>query len=216
MIIQRFGHAAVLVEVAGSRILIDPGSYSSDDAFAVTGLDAIVVTHQHPDHADPSRLPTLLLGSPDALVLAEGGAIDTVAPLVGRAVRLRAGERHEVGAVTLTAVGGAHAVIHPEMGSATNVGVILSASGEPTLFHPGDAYEPAPTGIDVLALPLSAPWAKLAETLEFCRRIGAATVFPIHDAALTGSGYPIYWRTIEALGGATRCERVAPDGTLTI
>ncbi|MBX3030252.1 MAG: MBL fold metallo-hydrolase [Chloroflexi bacterium] len=216
MNIQRLGHAAILVEMAGTRILIDPGSYSSDDAFSVTDLDAIVITHQHPDHADPVRLPGLLEATPDVLVLAEGAAIAALPALAERAVSLRSDDQHQVGGITITGVGGAHAVIHPDLGVATNVGVILSATGEPTLFHPGDAYDPAPDGVDVLALPLSAPWAKLAETVEFCRRVSAATVFPIHDAALTSSGYAIYWRTIESLGGAARSVRVAPDETLSV
>ena len=71
MEITRFGHASVLVEVAGTRVLIDPGVFSSDEAFALEGLDAIVVTHQHPDHIDVNRGPGLLERNPAAVLLAD-------------------------------------------------------------------------------------------------------------------------------------------------
>lgn len=48
MLITRLAHAGVLVEAAGSRVVIDPGVFCPDEAFEVGGLDAIVITHQHP------------------------------------------------------------------------------------------------------------------------------------------------------------------------
>ena len=56
MRVTHLGHACLLVEVADRRILIDPGNFSSGFE-ELTGLDAIVVTHNHPDHFDPERVP---------------------------------------------------------------------------------------------------------------------------------------------------------------
>lgn len=216
MIIERFGHAALRVEVAGTSILVDPGTYSVDPAFELVGLDAIVVTHQHPDHADPERIPRLLEGNPSARLVAESGAAGKLAA-TGRAWEVLEPGRHvEIGGTRITGVGGTHAVIHPELPAVGNVGVTIAAEGQPTLFHPGDAYEDSPPRADVLALPVSAPWAKLSETVEFARRVGARVVIPIHDSALTGTGYPIYWRTIEQLGGSARCERLGPTDRLEL
>ncbi|HEY6683652.1 MAG TPA: MBL fold metallo-hydrolase, partial [Propionibacteriaceae bacterium] len=52
MRITHLGHAAVLAETDGARILIDPGNFS-DAWHSLTDLDAVLVTHQHPDHIDP-------------------------------------------------------------------------------------------------------------------------------------------------------------------
>jgi L-ascorbate metabolism protein UlaG (beta-lactamase superfamily) len=216
MIITRFGHAALLVEVAGARILIDPGTYSTPSAFALDDLDAIVVTHQHADHADPARLPRLLEVSPGALVLAEEGAIRLLPELAARASSLGPGAELDVGGATIRGVGARHAIIHPDLPSVGNVGVAISAPQEPTLLHPGDAYQAAPDRVDVLALPVAAPWAKLGETVEFVRRVGATTVVPIHDAGLSEVGYPVYRRTIESLGGAARFAWLAPTETLAL
>ena len=52
MRITHLGHACLLLEMADQRVLIDPGNFA-DDLGTVNDLDAILVTHQHPDHLDP-------------------------------------------------------------------------------------------------------------------------------------------------------------------
>lgn len=197
--ITRFGHAAVLVEVAGTRILIDPGTFSSDDTFALVDLAAIVVTHQHVDHLDPARLPQLLQANPDALLLADP---QTAAMLETGSWRESAdGREASVGGVTLRGVGSIHAEITPQLPRVGNVGLLVSATGEPTLFHPGDTYEYAPAGVDVLALPLSAPWTKVSETIDFVQRVSPRTMFPIHDRTISDLAYPLYWGHATTFGG---------------
>ena len=59
MRITHLGHACLLVELGDARILVDPGTFSPD-AQDQRDLDAVLVTHQHPDHLDVERLPALL------------------------------------------------------------------------------------------------------------------------------------------------------------
>src|ERR1035438_480659 len=70
MRITHLGHACLLVETSGQRILLDPGAFSSR-IVDVTGLDVILVTHQHADHVDLQRLPALLEINPQARLYAE-------------------------------------------------------------------------------------------------------------------------------------------------
>lgn len=199
MEITRFGHAAVLVEAAGTRVLIDPGTFSSEEAFALTGLDAIVVTHQHPDHLDQDRAPALLALNPDAVLVSDP---ESAAALpFGEWVENRDGLETVVGGLTVRGVGAQHAVILPTIPRIANVGVVVSAPDEPALFHPGDSYEHAPAGIDVLAVPLSAPWAKSSETVDFVRRVAPATMFPIHDCTISELAYGVYWGQVSGHGG---------------
>jgi len=61
MKLTHLGHACLLVETGGARLLIDPGTMSTFED--VRDLDAVLVTHQHPDHVDASRLMALLAAS---------------------------------------------------------------------------------------------------------------------------------------------------------
>ena len=46
--------------------------------------------------------------------------------------------------------------------------------------------------VDVLALPLSAPWTKFSETAAFAAAVGPASVVPIHDSLLAPRGRGAY------------------------
>jgi L-ascorbate metabolism protein UlaG (beta-lactamase superfamily) len=214
MQITRFGHAAVLVEAAGTRILVDPGTFSVDETFVLTGLDAIVVTHQHPDHLDQDRTPDLLALNPDAVLLCDPET--AAATSFGEWVPNADGLETEVGTFSVRGVGAQHAVILPAIPRIANVGVLLVAPGEPTLFHPGDSYESVPDGVDVLALPLSAPWAKISETVEFARKVSPATLFPVHDRTISDLAYGVYWGQVERHAGVDDCRLLDQTGTFEL
>ena len=153
MRITHLGHASLLVEIADTRILLDPGVWSPGAADQ-RDVAAVLVTHQHPDHLDQDRLPALLAANPSAQVLTDP---DTAKLLQDKGIDARAvvaGDVVEVGAVTVTGVGELHALIHEDLPRIHNTGMLLRAEGEPTFFHPGDALDAEPGPVDVLAFPL--------------------------------------------------------------
>ncbi len=201
MQITQLGHSAVLVETAEQRVLIDPGAFS-DAWHGLTDLDAILVTHLHPDHADPKHLPELVAANPDAKVWVEPGVLNAV-DLGGRGKGLAADTSVSLGSLTIAAVGGTHAVIHRDIPLIGNVGLVLSAEGEPTFFHPGDSLATVPAGIDVVAVPAMGPWAAMKETVDFVRDVDAPTGFLIHDGLINDRGWNLLATQIGNLGPTT-------------
>lgn len=198
MFITHLGHACVLLEVAGTRILIDPGVFTPGFE-QLTGLDAVLVTHVHGDHYDAARLPALMSANPDARLLAEPGTAARLTAAGLDAAPLAAGDAVTLGALTVTAAGGRHAAVHRDVPRVGNVGLLVGAEGEPTLFHPGDSYETVPAGVDVLAVPLGAPWAALRETIDFVRAVAAPVAVPIHEGTLSAGGRGIHLSTLTGL-----------------
>lgn len=199
MRITHLGHSCLLIEAAGTRVLIDPGAFS-DAWHGVTDLDGVLITHQHPDHLDPDHVPTLLDANPDALVRTADDVADTVQ--LDRAQAVVPGAKFAIGKLQVQVVGGDHAVIHHDIPSIHNVGYILTHPEEPTIFHPGDSLDAAPAAVDVLALPIMAPWSAMKEQVEFLRRFDdLQMVVPIHDELLADRGRELFARQIGNLTG---------------
>ena len=54
MRITKFGHACIRIEHDGHTIVVDPGGFTQPEA--VDGADAVLITHEHPDHYLPDHL----------------------------------------------------------------------------------------------------------------------------------------------------------------
>lgn len=201
MQITHLGHSCVLLTTAGQRILVDPGNFSTA-WHGLTDLDAVFVTHQHPDHADPDELPKLLQANPNARVIVEH-TVPEIVDLPERARRVGAGETVDLGSVQVTTIGGQHAVIHRDYPRIGNVGYVFRAEGEPSVLHPGDSLDAIAEGIDVALIPAFGPWAATRETIDFARAVGARQGLLIHDGLLNDRGIALIDKHVTALSSTS-------------
>lgn len=177
MRITKFGHACVRVEHEGAVVVLDPGVFTDTAADALDGATAVLITHEHPDHYLPDHLR--LTDAPIFTIEGVAAQLRADAPdLAERTTVVAPGESFDPG-IPARAVGELHAVIHPDIPRITNSGFVLT--GDTSLFHPGDALTGPGQEVDLLLLPVSAPWLRLAQAVDFAREVGARSNLAIHD-----------------------------------
>jgi L-ascorbate metabolism protein UlaG (beta-lactamase superfamily) len=138
--------------------------------------------------------------NPQAKLYAEPQAAAAMDEAGIGAEHMVAGETLTFGRVQVTPVGEKHALINEALPRVGNLGVVLRTKGEPSLFHPGDAYDCEPGQIDILALPLNAPWTASRDTIAFAQRISPRVCVPIHDGLLSAIGRQLYLSQVRSLG----------------
>ncbi len=198
MRIVHFGHSSVLLATGTARLLFDPGTFSSgfED---LRDLDAVLITHQHFDHLDTDRLPALVAANPDARLIADEDTIPELAKLGLDATAVTPGDELTLAGTKVTVVGGRHATIHPSVPMPTNAGFVVD---DGAFYHPGDALFVPEQEIDVLGLPMAAPWLKTSEAADFLLAVAPRVAVPIHEALLSETGFQVQ---------QTWVTRVAPD-----
>jgi L-ascorbate metabolism protein UlaG (beta-lactamase superfamily) len=190
MQLTHFGHSCLLAEFGQTRVLFDPGTFAHGFE-GITGLSAILITHQHPDHVDPSRLPALIDANPDAALYTDS---QTAALLDAPFQVVHVGDELAVGHLTIRALGGRHAVIHPEIPVIENISYVIGDGEHPArLMHPGDALFVPDEPVDVLAAPAAAPWMRISEAIDYLRAVAPAHAVPIHQGVVAPEARGIYY-----------------------
>lgn len=206
MRIFKFGHSCLLAEHDGVRLLFDPGSFSHgfED---LTGLEGVLVTHQHADHLDLDRLPALLRANPSAAVYADRESAARITAAGFDVTPVEAGDTLTIAGAQVRAVGGDHETIHPDIPGIPNIGYLFAG-----LLHPGDEFVVPDVAVDVLALPAAAPWSKLSETVEYLRAVAPRAAVPVHDAVIAPAAKGVYLGRFSELGPDGTTVTVVPDG----
>lgn len=197
-------HSCVRLEKDGQTLVVDPGVFSEQDA--ALGADAVLITHEHPDHFDEGRLRTALEANPAAQIWTLRSVAEQLAAgFPGRVHTVGHGDTFTAAGFDVQVHGELHAVIHPDLPRVTNVGYLVDGS----LFHPGDALTVPDRPVDTLMVPLHAPWNKISEVIDYVREVGPRRSFDIHDALLTELALPLYDGHVGRLGGSGHA-RLAP------
>ncbi|WP_181955703.1 MBL fold metallo-hydrolase, partial [Raoultella terrigena] len=108
-------------------------------------------------------------------------------------------------------VGEKHAVIHPDYPRFDNSGFLLTLGGE-SVYHPGDSLTTPGVPIDVLLAPISGPWLKVSEAIDFVRAVAAPRSLGIHDRVYSEVALGMVDTHMANLIGDLQFVRI-PDGT---
>ena len=76
MKITKIGHCCLLIEVEGSRILTDPGSFTVED-LVTDNIDVILITHEHADHLHIDSVKKIVEVNPKVQIFSNSSVVYT-------------------------------------------------------------------------------------------------------------------------------------------
>lgn len=176
MKITKYAHACLGIEVEGAFLVTDPGKYNPLPV--ASKIDAILITHEHTDHCDIAQIQELRVQHPEVRIITHKAVGDLLAAEQIPHEVLSAGDSVLVQGVRVESVGSQHAVIY-KTSPCQNTGFFIAD----TLYIPGDALHDIPSKkVRVLALPVAGPWMRLADAIDYAKKVQPEIAFPIHDA----------------------------------
>lgn len=181
MKITKFEHACFIAEQDGQSLIVDPGSFTTNLVIP-DNVVGVMITHEHTDHFDRNHLQEIIAKNPEVLIVAHS---DITSQLDGfKTQAVVPNEAITLGNFKLEFFGGEHAVIFEGQTVIANLGVLINQK----LYYPGDSFVAPNQPVEVLALPISAPWLKVNETVTYLEAVKPSRVFPTHDAILSDTG----------------------------
>ncbi len=97
---------------------------------------------------------------------------------------VRHGDAVDVAGFGVHVYGREHALLYKEIPIVPNTGFLF----DDALFHPGDSYTVPEAPVDTLLLPVSGPWLKVGEMIDYARAVAPRRGLAIHDALLNDKG----------------------------
>jgi L-ascorbate metabolism protein UlaG (beta-lactamase superfamily) len=192
MRLTKLGHSCVRLEKAGANLVIDPGVWSGADPLA--GANALLITHEHVDHMDGAVVRAALERDPGLELWTVGAVAEDFASFGGRVHSVGHGDAFTAVGFDVHVHGREHAPIYPGMPVVANVGFAVDGN----VFHPGDAFTVPDEPVKTLLLPISGPWLKTSEMLDYAKAVRPQVSYAIHDELLSANGVGL----IEMLAGA--------------
>jgi L-ascorbate metabolism protein UlaG (beta-lactamase superfamily) len=180
------GHSCIRVEQDNFVTVVDPGVLSRADA--AVGADALLITHQHLDHYDTTKIAAAVAAHPGlpiwtnkdvaALLEQSGAGSGAEVHVIGQ------GDAFEVGGLKVHCYGEWHAPIYPDIPDVRNIGFLIDGR----LFHPGDEFTDPGVPVELLLLQLYGFYTKSSLSVDYVKQLKPARVAPIHDATLSTVG----------------------------
>ncbi len=175
MKITKYPESCLIIEHSGKRICIDPGSFVAEkySAADLQPLDAILITHEHPDHVVPGLLGELSQNG-KVPVFGNQSTKNLIGELITNIVNDL--DEFEAGGVKIVARELPHSLLPDGSPGPQNTGYIIDG----TFFHPGDGFSLDGLQINAAAIPIAGPDISPKDAFAFIKQLGCKTVIPVH------------------------------------
>jgi L-ascorbate metabolism protein UlaG (beta-lactamase superfamily) len=213
MQLTKLGHACVRLESgSGGRLVIDPGVWSGPGMLA--GAQAVLVTHEHPDHLDAAAVRAALAADAGLELWSNASVTAQFADFGSRVHEVAHGDVVTAAGFDVHVYGQEHAQILPGIPVIPNTGFAVDA----TVFHPGDSFTVPQDKVPTLLLPVSAPWRKMSDAAAYAAAVGPERGYAIHDAILSAEGIGLVSGLLTAMSGPQtgKLARLDPGTTVEL
>lgn len=181
MKLTKYEHACVVLEEQGKKLVIDPGEFTKNFG-EPDNVVAVVVTHVHGDHLGAENIQAIITANPGVKIFTTPEAVKHLADPHAKAVK--AGDELTVGPFKLCFYGKLHKAVHAFSPQNQNVGVLVNDM----FYTPGDSFTQPDKPVKVLAVPTSAPWLQLGESIDFVKDLKPERFFRTHDGLYNERG----------------------------
>jgi L-ascorbate metabolism protein UlaG (beta-lactamase superfamily) len=207
VLLTKLGHSCVRLEKDQTRLVIDPGVWSGPDVLA--GANAILVTHEHPDHLDEAGVRAALAADPGVELWTNDSVAGRFSEFGGRIHPVRDGDAVSAAGFDVHVYGSDHALLDSTIPVIRNTGFAVDG----LVFHPGDSFTVPEEPIPVLLVPVTAPWLKFSEVADFIRATAPDRGYWIHDALLNDKGASLVENLVQLAPAASGPARYLVPGT---
>ncbi|NCD70804.1 MBL fold metallo-hydrolase [Mucilaginibacter sp. R11] len=181
MKITKYLHSCLVFEQSDFKLLFDPGTFSFAEGTVTPEMfkdvDAVIITHKHPDHIDPENLKKIIDISGAALYTNSEVAAEI--QKIGMNAELIEEGNYTVGPFKLRAI----PVVHePLLDNPTPQMTAFVINGK--VLHPVDSFEEKLLeykGIELVILPTMAPFTTELKIADFADRLQPKRILPVHD-----------------------------------
>lgn len=188
MKITKLGHCCLIVEQNNKRILTDPGAWSTAQN-QVRNIDVVLITHEHPDHLHIESLQVVLQNNTSAKIITNSAVGKILSEKNIPFTILEHGQTMTHKQIVFEAFGNDHEEIYEQLGMVQNTGYFI----DNIFFYPGDAFTNPDKPVEILALPIVAPWTNFKNSMRYALEIKPKITFPVHDGMLiSGRSGPTY------------------------
>ena len=179
MKITKLGHCCLIVEINNIRFLTDPGNYTTAQN-DVIDIDYVVISHEHTDHLHVESLKKVLENNPNAKVISNSSVGRILEKESIGYMNVSDGDFFDANGVEISGHGTKHALIYSDYEQVENTGYLFGKK----FFYPGDAFYKPNVPVDILAVPISAPWSKISESVDYALDVKPRIAFAVHDGNL--------------------------------